>query len=542
MTRIAGTQTFGACEGNAIIRFDMVARGLKTNIAINLAAFLLLAMLLISFVMIIKAKRDLFQSEIAKGYLFINAIGNNLIKSSESGNYTSDVKFKDEINEILNEAGFPCIMILDNDNNKLYSGGTDCTLQDELERLTRATLQSGEKTTRFFGTTWGVFWKQSRNMIISAPLLFNGRILAGASIVLELEGIYKTLRHTQQLLFIYILINTVILTLIGVYRLSKIFLDPVYRLVKRAEDYQENEEIFFSARKEDNEFAKLSKALNRMLKRISEDKEKLQQTVRSLEKSNIHLKRAQKDIIRAEKLASVGRLSSGIAHEIGNPIGIVLGYLGLIKQKDITDHEKKEFIVRAENEINRINTIIRQLLDFSRISSDDLKNVSVHEIINDVIKVLKSQPLMSNIGLQLGLAAEKDTVVADPDQLRQVFLNLIINAADAIALNGSPGNGKLNITSEIVSGALAGLNDNQATLKIMFVDNGHGIPEEIISNIFDPFYTTKEPGKGTGLGLYVCFLIIEGIGGTIQAISEEGKGTTMTICLPLFFSDYLQDW
>jgi len=514
----------------------MFARGLKTNTAINLAVFLLLAMLSIDFVMIIKAKRDLLQSEIAKGYLFITAIGNNLIKPFESGNYISDVDFEDKINGMLNEAGFSCVMILDNNNNKVYLDGTDCALQDELEMLTKETLRSGKKTTRFFGTTWGVFWKQSRNLIISAPLLVDGRTAAGAGIVLELEGIYKTLRHTQQLLFIYILINTVILTLIGLHRLSKIFLNPVHRLVERAEDYKEDEEMFFSVRKEDNEFTKLSKALNRMLKRISGDKEKLQQTVRSLEKSNIDLKRAQKDIIRAEKLASVGRLSSGIAHEIGNPIGIVLGYLELIKQKDIADDEKKEFIVRAENEINRINTIIRQLLDLSRTSSDDLQAVSVHEIIDDVTNGLKFQPLMSNIDLRLGLTAEKDTVVADPNQLRQVFLNLIINAADAVSSSNSPRNGELNITSEIASGTQAGLKDNKTVLKIMFVDNGPGIPEDIISNIFDPFYTTKEPGKGTGLGLYVCFLIIEGIGGKIQTTSTEGKGTTMTIYLPLSFS------
>lgn len=515
----------------------MFARGLKTNIAINLALFLLLAMLSIDFVMIIKAKRDLLKYEIAKGYILLTIIGNNLVKSFESGSYVSNIKFDDEINRILNEAGFSCIMILADDTNKVYFHGPGCTLEDELEMLTKETLQRGEKTTRFFGTTWGVFWKQSRNLIISSPLLVDDRIVAGASIVLDLEGIYRTLRHTQRLLFIYILINTVILTIIGFYRLSKIFLNPVHRLVKRAEDYKEEDEIFFLARKEDNEFSKLSNALNRMLKRISDDKVKLQETVRSLEKSNIDLKRAQKDIIRAEKLASVGRLSSGIAHEIGNPIGIVLGYLELIKQNDITNDEKKEFIVRAENEINRINTIIRQLLDFSRISNDELKAVAVHEIITEVSEVIKFQPLMSNIDLRLSLTAERDTVIADPNQLRQVILNLIINAADAISSSPSLGPGKLNISSTIVPGVQAGLKHDQTLLKIMFVDNGPGIPEEVITNIFDPFYTTKDPGKGTGLGLYVCFLIIEGIGGKIQATSTEGRGATMTIYLPLSCSN-----
>ena len=170
-----------------------------------------------------------------------------------------------------------------------------------------------------------------------------------------------------------------------------------------------------------------------------------------------------------------------------------------------------------------------------------MQNVSVHEILNDISTVLQHQPLMSNIDLQLRLAAEKDTVMADPSQLRQVFLNVMINAADAISVSGSPKNGEITITSEIVPGTQAGLNDNQTALKILFVDNGPGISEESISNIFDPFYTTKEPGKGTGLGLYVSFLIIEGTGGKIQVSCEEEKGATMAIYLPLSLSVSAKD-
>jgi signal transduction histidine kinase len=374
-------------------------------------------------------------------------------------------------------------------------------------------------------------------LILSTPLLQNDQALAAASIVLPLEGIYQSLRRSQKMLFIYLFINTVVLTFIGIYRLSKVYFQPLTRLARRAEDYREDDEMLFSVRKEDNELHKLSGSLNSMLRRISADKEKLRSTVNSLETANLELKKAQEEIIRAEKLASVGRLSAGIAHEIGNPIGIVMGYLELLKQKDIPDTERKEYIHRTEEEIERINTIIRQLLEISRPSNAGLKVVSVHDLIDDIAQVLDVQPLMSNIELECRLQAQNDKVLADSNQLRQVFLNLIINAADAVSSEGKAVNGKLSIQSTLAGEKPEQPQNQQKHLKIMFIDNGPGIPEENIANIFDPFYTTKDPGKGTGLGLSVSFMIIEGFGGKLTVSSEIGEGTTMTVLLPVVESE-----
>jgi two-component system NtrC family sensor kinase len=509
------------------------AHGLKTNIAIHLTILLVLAMILLDFVMIITARRDLLGSEIIRGYTFISGMEDNIMFFPESDNITAISDFKDDFGRRLKNAGFSCAMVMDAKKNRVYSYGENCTLQDEIETLTRQTIRSGDKNTRFLGSTWGVWGKQSRDVIISAPLLRNGSIIAGVSIVLPLKGIHKTLRRTQYILLIYIVINTFVFSFIGFYRLSRIIVKPLQRLVKRAEEYREDDEMFFLYEKENNDFSKLSKALNSMLNQIADDKERLRTTVMSLEKANTDLKQAQKEVIQAEKLASVGRLSSGIAHEMGNPIGIVVGYLELLKQNDISEEDKKEFILRTENEINRVNTIIKQLLDFSRPSSEALKAVSVHSIIRETVDVFKFQPLMSNIELNLGLIAKNDRVMADSNQLRQVFLNLLINAADAISSVGDHFEGKISITSEVVQNVPAESKDHPNMLKISYIDNGSGIAKENLGNIFDPFYTTKEPGKGTGLGLSVCFMIIQGIGGKIQAGSEQGKGATINIYLPL---------
>jgi signal transduction histidine kinase len=213
-----------------------------------------------------------------------------------------------------------------------------------------------------------------------------------------------------------------------------------------------------------------------------------------------------------------------------------MGYLELLKQKNTSARERKEYIIRTEDEINRINTIIRQLLDLSKPSNAGAKTVSVHEIISDITEVVRSQPLMSNIRINHLLEAQDDTVIADANQLRQVFLNLIINAADAIASSQKETKGELIIKSNIILADSETNTDaagSQSMLQIMYIDNGPGVSPDTLDNIFDPFFTTKQPGKGTGLGLSVSFMIVESLGGTIKAASEAGQGTTMTILLPL---------
>jgi signal transduction histidine kinase len=269
-----------------------------------------------------------------------------------------------------------------------------------------------------------------------------------------------------------------------------------------------------------------------MLRRISADKHTLRQTVTSLETANQELKQAQAEIVRAEKMASVGRLAAGIAHEIGNPIGIVLGYMDLIRQPDLDKSEHDDFARRAEKEIQRINTIIRQLLDLARPKESVARLLSVHAVIEEIVSVLTHQPMMTNIRLQTAFNAADDHVWADADQLRQVFLNLLLNAADAICDKDDLPEPRIDIRTTHGQGPATSQAD---WIAIDFQDNGEGIAEDQIENIFDPFYTTKEPGKGTGLGLSVSYMIIEKLGGTIAVQSHRGQGTTFTIRLPLRF-------
>jgi signal transduction histidine kinase len=161
-----------------------------------------------------------------------------------------------------------------------------------------------------------------------------------------------------------------------------------------------------------------------------------------------------------------------------------------------------------------------------------LQTVSVHALLDDMAQVLKVQPFMSHVRFSMALDAEQEQIVVDPNQLRQVFLNLIINAADAIASKEAGSRGELIVTTEN-SEELPAAESGKTWLHVCFRDNGPGIAEENLPNVFDPFFTTKEPGKGTGLGLSVSFMIVESVGGQMQVESKTGQGTVMTVSLPV---------
>ncbi len=511
----------------------MFIRGLKAKIAINLAVLLFLAMLLIDLIIIVTVRRELIRSELFKAHILLASFEHSIVAGMASTAGGPSLSPDSMMGKVAGDSQLAGAMFLDRAGQQLFSHRRPDVSSDELHQWTRKSMITGKKNTHITGTIRGLFRQQQATLTLSAPLFEDGRIIGGLGIVLPLERVYQALRNSQRIFLIYLFINLIILTFIGIHRISKLYLQPLARLAKRAEDYKEDDDLIFAVRKEDNELNRLSKSLNIMLKRISADKEKLRSTVLSLEKANIELKKAQKEIIRAEKLASVGRLSAGIAHEIGNPIGIVIGYLELLKQADITEKEKKEYIQRTEEEIERINTIIRQLLEVSRPSNAGRTAVAVHDLIHDTADVLRVQPLMSSINLSLSLDAGVHTVWADPNQLRQVFLNLIINAADAITGGNKEAGGQLNISTRLKNDGNLAAQRSSAILEISFADDGPGIAEESLGNIFDPFFTTKDPGKGTGLGLAVSFMIVESLGGKMTGISEVGFGTTMIISLPI---------
>lgn len=521
----------------------MGARGLKTKIALNITVFLLIGMVSIDVVTMLTAQRNLVRNELTKGKAIVRILREHLGSNILWGDQIKSEHSRERLHTVLTEAGIDCFFLLAQNLHHIGFGTQTCSKDDEIVVQTQKALTTGDEIVNFSGSTFGLFWNQPERIVISSPVAAGVEVGSAFSIAIPLGAAYRSLRQTHHILLLYVFVNTAVLSFLGIYRVIKMYLQPLGRLAKRAEDYKEDDELLFSVRKEDNELLRLSSALNTLMRRLAEERSKLRATVSSLETANYELQRAQEEMVRAEKLASVGRLSAGIAHEIGNPIGIVTGYIALLKQPGISEDERLEYLVRTESEVERINAIIRQLLEISRPSPNGPRLVAVNQMLVDLHQMLELQPFMSRVRVDVQTATKNDTVRADPDRLRQVFLNLAINAADAIAARHPVSGGELHIVSSEAADDGAQNGQNSRWLQVRFRDNGAGIPQEILPFIFDPFYTTKEPGKGTGLGLSVSFMIIQGFGGLLEAESTVGEGTTMTVRLPIippaFAADHL---
>jgi len=508
---------------------------IKFKVAASMALLLIVGMLLLDMVMVFATQQLLIKSEREKGVLLIELV-NAYAVSSRGGASSGALPDKSEQDGILstltasNVAGAFWMDARGEHHWVLGNGEESATA---LKRISQSAMNQRSMRVEMTGSTFGILWRQNKYLILAGPFYENHRIAGVAGVSIRLDPVFSQLRNIQKFIGWYLIINTLLLSLVGLYRIHQLALRPILKIIGRAELFRSGDAAFFLEENGENEVARLSKAINRVFDLNREDQEKLKQTVMRLEEAMTRLKQAQQEIIRAEKLATVGRLSSGVAHEIGNPIGIVMGYLELIKQGVGENEETRDYIHRTEDEVQRIRAIIRQLLDYSKPSEVIRKDVFIHRLLEDVIDMVRLQPLFTDLTVETELAADCDRVSADPDQLRQLFLNFILNAADAIKMGGKKMPGHIRITTETVNAGAHGSGTGPQMLHIRFEDNGSGISEADLNRIFDPFFTTKPTGMGSGLGLWVSLLIAEAIGGTIEVHSDEGVGTRMVLALPV---------
>lgn len=508
----------------------MAARGLKTKIAWNVALLLLISAVITDILVVMVMQGAFMRHEVMAARNRIKNIGALFFSTPQKKNEKETSAQDLATTVILALDEFPTLEIVDAENNSLYKQNSDAYPLQLLAGQINVARNSGQAQIHEHSYAWHMFWWHPQVITIAIPFFHDSQLKGVIAAVVPLQAFEQRISRYHTPIFLYILINTAILTFVGLYRIFRLYLRPIDRIVRQADDFQDDIDPFFSFRHEDNELQRLSSALNRMLSRISKDRKRLQKTVMSLERANADLQNAQNEILSAEKMASVGRLAAGVAHEIGNPIGIVLGYIDMLKQDDLNTEDRNDFLKRAENEIQRINTVIRQLLDLARPKTFEPQPLSVHVLIRDMVEVMRLQPIMKDIQIEPDLGAEVDSVWGDEDQLRQVFLNIFLNAADAIHSDRNCTNGKVIVRTQIPP-----LDEKSRSdfLRIEFSDNGTGIDPQQLQNIFDPFYTTKEPGKGTGLGLAVSYMIIERLGGRISAKSRLAQGATFRIDLPL---------
>ena len=242
--------------------------------------------------------------------------------------------------------------------------------------------------------------------------------------------------------------------------------------------------------------------------------------LREILKMRRELEESQIQLLQAEKIASLGRLSAGVAHEINNPLSGILIYAELLQREMGPKLEGKEYIEEIINQTMRCQEIVQRLLEFSRQSLGERTLFDLNHIIGRCVELIGHQAIFHDIQVIQDLDSELPQVTGDPGQLQQVLTNLLLNAADAMR-----GQGVITITTRP--------SPDGGEVVLNLTDTGCGIPADRLEKIFEPFYTTKPVGKGTGLGLSIVYGVIQRHGGTIEVESEPGEGTTFSIRLPL---------
>ncbi|MDY7040143.1 MAG: response regulator [Chloroflexota bacterium] len=263
------------------------------------------------------------------------------------------------------------------------------------------------------------------------------------------------------------------------------------------------------------DYAAIAIVNSRLFTEVKSFSEELEQKV--VERTT-ELQQTQEQLIQSEKLASIGQLAAGVAHELNNPISVMLGFAQAILRKLPKDDPLGKPLSTIEREGLRCKGIIQNLLDFARRRKPALQPTDVNEVLEAACSLIEHQIALDNVAVMKGYDPNLPRVLADANQLQQVFVNIIVNARDAM-----PQGGTLRLTTRSLGNEV----------QIIFSDTGIGIPPEQVKRIFDPFFTTKEVGQGTGLGLSVSYGIIEQHGGSIEVESEVGVGTTFILKLPI---------
>ena len=501
--------------------------GLRTTIVFNITVVMFITMLLISFVVLTIARKNILNQKIKTGEIILASLRHVILSSMKERDkgkdfidngaflqrtvdlYTHDIELEDLI---VVDTSFT---ILAHKKKKMvYPKSTDPDL--------RQAINSGDTVKMFVSSNGREY------LFISAPLYQGNEIMGALKIVLSLTDVEECMASFQRIIVLFTISTAFVFVIMGSFLLTRYLVKPLERLIKATEDITEGyfpQSIEPTGR---NEIGTLSASLSRMSDTLRDDRKKIEHYIQSLEESNRQLKKAQDEVLRSEKLASVGKLAAGVAHEIGNPVGIILGYIEILRQNVNRQEENVDALKRIENEIMKIDEIIRELLSFSHPSKANLHPIQVNPLIEEAASLITHHKAFNAIELELNLQENIPSIVADEQQFQQVMINLFINAMDAM-----PDGGKLIVTTEQQADVrnLSNTSPQPSGIKIKVEDTGTGIERKHLNSIFDPFYTTKNPGKGTGLGLSVCLRIIESFSGSISVESLPGEGTAFTIML-----------
>ena len=353
-------------------------------------------------------------------------------------------------------------------------------------------------------------------ILVTVPIRHGREFVGALQAEYPLTKVGERLRAGERLVLIYAVLYGGVLVLFGGYLLGRTVVKPVLRLRAFTAQVAAGRLEERLAVEGPAEIAALVADFNAMTAALRESRAVSEGQIASLEDANAKLRQAQEELIRSEKMASVGHLAAGMAHEIGNPLGAVVGYLELLRG-ELPPGTTRELAERAATETGRIDQLVRDLLDYAAPNAEEATSLDAVSVLSEARDLLAQQGGLAEIEVTGELPAELPATVVSRHKLLQVCVNLLLNARDACGAVG-------RITLS------AGTAATEVWLAVS--DDGAGMTAQTAHHIFDPFFTTKDPGKGRGLGLAVCQRIVVEAGGRIEVRSAPGAGSTFTIHLP----------
>jgi len=348
-------------------------------------------------------------------------------------------------------------------------------------------------------------------------------VLGVLDTTISLEDFQREKAQIYKQMLISGVISVIILSLLLSLLLTRFVNRPIRKLLAATKTAAHgNLDQTVSIRSHD-ELGELSGSFNNMISELKRSRDAIEEWTQTLEhrvqERTQELQQVQDQLIRAGKMAALGELAAGVAHEINNPLTGVLTFSSLMLKKVDENNPWKKDLENIVQQTTRCRNIVRGLLDFARQRKPDKKEWDIHTLIDRTVTLVENQARFQNIKIVKEFKTDIGMLFVDGDQIQQVFMNIIINAADAMAGDG----GTLTIKTNMKDGMA----------EVSFTDSGCGMPKEHLSKLFAPFFTTKETGKGTGLGLAISYGIIQSHNGEIDVESEVGKGSTFRIRLPI---------
>jgi two-component system NtrC family sensor kinase len=548
--------------------FKKIDLNLRTEIIINISLLMLAAILLIGFTISKVNERNIIEEKIRNGKGMIQDFQTiiEFIYKDIKDISLDQPNLKKELEEFVRiyskQKGIYNLVVTDPRLKVIVSKKKDLLDESYSNDLLIKSINSGEINTEIekSGSFLSTYYKK---LILYSPLWIHGKIVGGIQIEISFEDVMDYLLKSQRMILISLIFDAIVLIAFGSFLLSRILVKPLKDLIRLTQKISEGDFSQMIEVTSKNEIGQLLSSFNRMTERLKENQESIEKNLKSLELANKKLKQAQEELIRTEKLASIGRFAAGVAHEVGNPLGAILGYTSILDKGGIDQGETKDYLKRIENEIERINRIVRELLDFSKPSKFEIRDIEVNSVIKNTLSLLSHQKNFKDIETQLELQPDLPLIKGDESQFSQVLINIILNAMDAM-----PNGGHLKIQTENLmvgnlyedtfqpffhprrkgdpmesdysqlrkpdplSALLSKSSKSERLVKIRISDTGIGIEQENLEKIFDPFFTTKGPDRGTGLGLSISLSIIESMDGRIRVESEVGKGSTFEIYFP----------